>query len=261
MTYITETLEKIGIKDFLSDKNYYESKRLNGLLDEDIDLLNPNKIDLQEFWRIAPEMCDAAITAGNIVKTNDDVERINVQNSMLAADFGLGDRLHLRPPQYLADIGAGFGMLQKFIPKTSKYSAYDVVARIDGVEEFDGKTLPEEILNCDTVVIFNVAQHLTKEIIFSWLKQLSKGSWQKIYLSDMIIESLWPKPEWRPKHKNTGIYHMYTCGQFTPEKSIQDYFQIFYDCGMSLYANTSRSDGMILFELVRPMDVRKPHNG
>lgn len=220
---------KLGIKSAEDFEAYYAKKIEEGATQEEIDQLSPDNIDNQAFWRYIDEKYNKAICGARLPEYTE--ESIRVVNSVLASQCGsicflqgmdYWNKVRGNDEQWhLLEIGTGLGSGKVWfdIMKRIHYTGIDVVARIPGVIEYDGHTIPVDQLPAPFGVVYscNVFQHLSRKQRRSYYDQIYNITAENaiFILSTQTVET--SSNSGRRFVKGADGYN-YIChyGQFTP---------------------------------------------
>ncbi len=141
--------------------------------EEEIELLSPDAIDNNAFWRVVEEIFQTDPVSNCDHGTPASVEEANRRNMGIYhynGFTGLIENLKIGnwwPQMCLLEIGPGYGAFRDWFRQTApaySYHAADCYPRIDGVDAtlLNGRLAPEtkaRIYNC--VIASNVFQHLS----------------------------------------------------------------------------------------------------
>lgn len=170
----------LGIKN-LNDYNIWSSKFINNdhtkrqlITQEDIDLLSPDNIDNNAFWKIIEKKfgADCVGNSYNNQLTNSP-EEADKRNMSLARTTGMLNYIdeYRFSGWRILEIGAGYGNFKQYCRFNTSYQylGFDVFPKIDNIlpTELDG-TFPRDFIKTakDTTVIVyssNVFQHLSSK--------------------------------------------------------------------------------------------------
>ncbi len=173
--------DQLGIRDLKSYKEWGQRFCWNGKgpmstprkpTQEDIDLLSPDLIDNNAFWRIAEELFKTDPVANCNGTEPLDVEEANRNNLGIYQQDGFtgmveGFKQRWSPSRIpLLEIGPGYGAFKEWCARLGgiDYYAADVYPRIPGVDAtYQNGLLAETTLNrrYGMVIASNVFQHLS----------------------------------------------------------------------------------------------------
>ena len=155
---------------------------------EDIDLLSPDNIDNNAFWRIAEELFQTDPVANCQGKTPLSVAEANKENLNIYHLDGITGFINVAYSKWnalqnrtypLLEIGPGYGAFREWLDKQGGWEYYgaDVYPRITGVDATQPNGLLDEItLNrrYAVVVACNVFQHLSVNQRIHYYRDIQK---------------------------------------------------------------------------------------
>lgn len=173
--------EELGINSPEDYEKFVTKLLIEGVTDEDVERLNPDKIDNVKLWQLAEKFDHISMCGGGVVDDNSKKEHINFFNKRLIVQSGITDYLALdnRPNKKILEIGPGYGSLYEMISSAPtetelEYTGIDVIPRFDKVIQCDGTgKFPKEVLNkpFEYIITSNVFQHLSINQINSYINQ------------------------------------------------------------------------------------------
>lgn len=251
MDIINIVENELGIKDVESYKVYLNNLRERGYryTKEEVDLLNPEKIDNVAFWKYAYEkfpntVCGEMWDKVNPLKANELNRNLAIGmgyhhyiNMAIQAILRYKDANNLGNSIDLLEIGPGFGYLKKDFPDVN-YTGIDVCPQFDGVVEYDGKSIPDEIKNkqFDLVVSCNVFQHMTINQRRMWHQYAKSNS--LAYIVALTLKTL---------SMFTEKIYVNHFGQLTEMQDFYSFRDDLCDSELSVRYTVSRGDNMTLF--------------
>lgn len=171
-------VNKLGIKDLEAyvkwEAQFHESDHTKRRIvtQEDVELLSPDRIDNNAFWRVAEELFGADPVANcNYGKLPNDVVKGNLRNVSLARSTGaltyVDEWKHFDIA--VLEIGAGYGSFRDYCAYHTnfRYLGVDVYPRIaNAIPTNPDGTLPAKLLEdtagkAQIVYSSNVFQHLS----------------------------------------------------------------------------------------------------
>lgn len=222
---ISEIIEqKLGIKSEEDFDKFYDDRVKNGTTDEEIELLNPEKIDNEEFWQYIDKNFSRAVCG-----SGGDKDLAFKLNLALVLDSGIINKIlsyrAINPEHVfqILEIGPGYGtiptLLDAFRVKTL-YNAVDVRPKFETVQKVSGNgELTEDILSKEYhyIIAHNTFQHLTINQRRQYYTNINKV----LHKNGSFHISMPMSP-----HFNTIKYkeREYIChfGQFTPLQTYQE---------------------------------------
>ena len=245
---VKQILDNLGIFDRESLAQYYNSKKDN-LTQADIDVLDPDKIDNKEFWRLATEIDRTSIVGGGAVESNDNITELNQYNSILAKTIGIFDYIipHKGYNYKLLDIGCGYCPIKDLLLPQISYTGIDILPRTPDVIETDGNGIPN-LGTFDYVVSCNVFQHLSERQKIQYTHDAFQCLNPGGYFTNAFMTSYgnYEMPTFN------GDKHIFTCGQFLPVMSHIHYMQILSHIGFEVKQFNNRWDGFSCFFCRKP---------
>jgi SAM-dependent methyltransferase len=176
---ITEDLKITNQTDYQS---YLKQVHQTPLTAEQIELLSPDNVDNNDFWRFANEQfgidCIANTKYGASTYTSVTGNRRNLG---LARTIGALNYIEefKNTPKRLLEIGAGLGSFKNYIETNTQfdYVGVDAFPQLVGVEQTTKEGfLPEKIKNLgqcfDIVYSSNVFQHLSQKQRVQYFKDI-----------------------------------------------------------------------------------------
>jgi len=175
----TGNINKINIQNFETRFDLI-SKANEIVLEENIEKLNPDKIDSKFFWEYAVnKFPNFSISQYPLCKNDDDVNNANLNAAIWSGFLNkIESKIEENQHKKILEIGPGYGSL--FYHLTSKYQQTPYLAidinplfHYGGLHECDGKSIPNELgKDFDLIFSFNVFNHLGKEQRSSYYKSI-----------------------------------------------------------------------------------------
>jgi hypothetical protein len=222
-------VNRLGLRDLAAYKIHcdqyarWENPKIP--TEEEIELLSPDSIDNNAFWRVAEELfkTDPVSNCGNAEPVS--VEEANRRNMVMYHLDGFAGMIEAVkvwrwwPNPRLLEIGPGYGAFKAWLTQTSpewSYHAVDSYPRIEGVDatELNGRlaTVTKE-RTYDVAVASNVFQHLSvaqRRAYYADLAQsLSNGG---LFMVSSMVDCL---PFTDPRRDANGRQWCRHYGQFT----------------------------------------------
>lgn len=165
----TNKINKIKT-DIVSTNHNFFSKPYEVLKKENIDLLDPDKIDIKFFWRYINKVFPLySISQYPECKTEEDVNKSNLNACKWTGFYSKIDLLlSNKPNSKVLEIGPGYGNLFKDLTdryNNLNYYAVDInkLFYYDGLYECDGKSIPKEAgQDFDLIFSFGTFNHMSK---------------------------------------------------------------------------------------------------
>lgn len=172
--------ERVSIKsrEVKTRVNLYNLNH-NPVTEEDVENLNPDNINVEEFWKYAvKKFPNYSISNYEECRNEDDVNKANL-NSAIWSGFIQKVEAQIKsvPNDKFLEIGPGYGgifrhILSKY--EQCNYFAIDVNPLFNyegGLFKCDGKSIPNELGgDFNTIFSFNVFHHLSKKQRISYYK-------------------------------------------------------------------------------------------
>jgi hypothetical protein len=251
-------IDKLGLKDMATYRAYIEAtfKKTTPISQEEIELLSPDNIDNNAFWRIVEEVfgvdCVANTEYGKVNLSIDEGNQRNLSMARWSGVLNPVDEWRYHRDMPILEIGAGYGSFKHYVQNTTacKYHGVDVYPKIQGVfPTLPNGLLPEEYRTKQFWVIYssNVFQHLSSKQRTAYFQDvhhmLGKGG---MFSFNMMAT-------WRPPAVNDdkgiaydGKVYLRHYGQFTEipyyhtlREELDRYYEVLYE--------TRRHDGLITF--------------
>lgn len=211
-------LNRLGLTNLDVYNAWVQKKYETNLSQEEIDLLSPDNIDNNAFWRVAEEIFKTNPVCNGREKMHS-VNESNIANLRYARASGILNPIDLFKSYKLSflEIGAGYGSLREYINTHTdfNYTGTDVYPKTHEIVSCknDGH-LSEDILskNFDMVVSSNVFQHLSEKQREKYYKDVhailrSRGA----FIFNLIVDTLNSTKMRGPD----GAAYMSHYGQFT----------------------------------------------
>lgn len=222
---------------------------------EDIEKLNPDKINSKYFWKYAVEKFpNFSMSTFPECKKDDDVNRANLNSAIWSGFYHKLEAQILRNNNSkILEIGPGYGSL--FYPITKKYNnclyyAIDInkFFYYDGLIENNGKSIPKELGNdFDLIFSFNVFNHLGKKCRTSYYKNVYKKLKHEgkfIFTNFLISESNNNKKFWDYIDEGGNFYTNFL-SQLTIVDKYEDLADELNDIGFSINVKLSQNLAII----------------
>jgi hypothetical protein len=224
---------------------------------EEIEKLNPDKIDSKYFWKYAIEKFpNFSISLYPECKNDDDVNKANFNAAIWTGFYDIiKTKIEHTQNCKALEIGPGYGSL--FYPLIEKYNnliyyATDInkLFYYDGLFECNGKSIPKEVgKDFDLMFSFNVFNHLSKKQRTSYYKdvyrKLKKGG-KFIFNNFLIINEDENNKKFLDYVDEDGNYY----NNFLSQLIIIDFYENLADelndLGFSI--NVKLSQGMAIIE-------------
>lgn len=252
---IKEILDKIGITDITSNREYCSKLKERGVTDEDVELLNPENIDLIEFWELARELDNCSIVGGGLVKDNKSTLDIVSNNIKLYKDCGIVDFLSLdnriRNNLSVLEYGCGYAPITWYLNCQDYYLGIDLIRNTQPWHflQTDGKSIPQVVKindGYDICLCINVFQHMIDSHVVNVLKLFKDNISKKgMLITTFMIKDINSNLNNMLKHRDMDEYYTYTCGQLIPLRTQQQCFNILQTAGFGTYKYINRCDGFM----------------
>lgn len=224
---------------------------------DDVECLNPDKIDNREFWLQLHDKFKYRPFCGPI-QHEPSATDIVVWNSLLHIQTGLMNRLLCSPiylqnePYKVLDIGAGLCPILKIIKSYAlplKWYGIDLIrhVEIDDYVECDGSTIPDCLpAEFDFIVSGNVFQHLSEVQIKSYFKQ----SYDRLRPKGFFTVGFHALSPSRPPNSNSydGEYYLYNFGQLTKLHRYGTVVDWLKKVGFTIIQTSVRNDEYTVFD-------------
>lgn len=276
----SQILDEIGIHDDVSYQEYIKRIKENGVTANDVELLNPDKIDNAAFWKFIDEKFSYSICGDMNLLRSKNNDYANYINYVLAITTGVDNYLRsnaiiVEHPDYneskdVLEIGVGFGNLKNFVTRHTslRYHGIDIVGRVPGVIETDGRGIPASLKSKKFINIFssNVFQHLS----ISQRRQYYKDVAECLVPGGLFsfgLQALNPNYAKLDYNKVKGAYcketgKFYIChyGQFTEQQTPLEIFADLEQVGLSPVSWSYRHDCYITLHYRKMEDITGVNN-
>jgi hypothetical protein len=235
--------------DLISNPNEF-------VLEENIDKLNPDKIDSKFFWEYAvSKFPNFAISQYPECKNDDDVNKANLNAAIWSGFINkIESKIEENENEKILEIGPGYGSLFYYL--TSKYQqtpyyAIDInpLFHYGGLYGCDGKSIPNELGgDFNLIFSFNVFNHLGKEQRSSYYKSVyeklsNNGNFiftnYLLTEQNKMFENLWSYKDSKGNYYNTFL------SQLTSIDEYEDLADELNDIGFSIKVKLSQNWAII----------------
>lgn len=225
-----EIWRNIGIVDYKTNDEYRQRLLENGATQEDVDLLDPDKIDLVEFWSHAPNIDDSSIASSGM--TRGSIRGINDFNRRMIDMSGVKGWMRLSPVNTIVEIGPGMGSFFETLPTFvhSNYLGFDIAPRFSRVtNDIDYVKNSYRNHKIDYLVSFNTFQHLSvatrKKYLVELLPLLQTGG---IFVLNTGVYT--EKHDEQIIKDSEGKSYIYTAGQLIELWNKDRYIELINEC-------------------------------
>jgi hypothetical protein len=224
---------------------------------EEIEKLNPDKIDSKYFWKYATEKFpNFSISLYPECKSDEDVNKANFNAAIWSGFYDrIKNKIENTEICKTLEIGPGYGSL--FYPLIEKYNnliyyATDInkLFYYDGLFECNGKSIPKEVgKDFDLIFSFNVFNHLGKKQRTSYYKdvykKLKKGG-KFIFNNFLLINEDENSKNFLDYVDEDGNYY----NNFLSQLIIIDFYENLADelNGLGFSINVKLSQGLAIIE-------------
>jgi hypothetical protein len=230
---------KLGIKTDEDYDRWAKEIQARGITQEDIDLLDPDKIDSKAFWKYITHKFNHGICGtggGNKQWTESQIE-INFKLYQSKGVTGFIAFLSGIGYKNIAELGVGFGSLLEWCKATKlNYIGFDVAVQkgVEAIEIEDG-VIPVEKFGerkPDVFVCFNVMQHMSKKQRENYLRQIYDIMPDHAYFIVSMLDG-------------HTIKYTFTYGQVIPMPTTQEFYEELYNQNFyAVQTNKRFIDGM-----------------
>jgi hypothetical protein len=252
-------VNKLGLTSLKAYSEYLNQYWINKKLIEesDIELLSPDNINNNDFWKLSEELFGTNCVANNQGGQYENekpvlsVSESNRINLGLARMMGMLNYVDMYKQYHLdiLEIGAGYGNFKNYIEINTAfdYTGVDVNPKLSDIIKTPlTGLLPDSVKGKNYSIIYssNVFQHLSSRQRTTYYQDISDLMHDNsVFIFSIVIRG-------GPKNENSydGNYYCIHYGQFTMIPTYRDiieelstYFLITYEC--------RRSDGVTAFTL------------